>query len=835
MKTTLSPIGKVKHSSKLSAHGAATTSSSSSSDRSKIALLKSDINLIQAEIDGFTGDPGGFLELQGVLEAFVWSVDAAATAVAREGLLSLLLRKVNELSATCGRRQLQLLQGNKNPTRGPLQQQPPFWGSTAETSHGTADSSSSSSFVRDIVSFFRLQHQYRPSSSHQQQQQQGHRTPSSSSQFYPTPTTAALHRLPAAETPRILSGTAGGPYATAAAPPHSASPTASPSHHRDSAAHSRGTLTPPPPTQQDHLNGNNSGPPSARSSVLRALHPDESSMPPSPVELSGLPADLHNHNHHHPPQHDVDADDDGVCWTAQHSTSAKGAASRGNATGVRSSSSAHPSSSHEGAGHGALHEVGPAAVGGGAAPLLSTTAATSSSAVRAAQETAAKLRRQLAQTKLQLQFFQNIEKNVVAVQSIVDQVTLMAASPKIEQLNVSLQRAVEHFYPQGQAAVAAASVAASTSASAAAAGATLVASPSGKAAPATAAGKKAAGGKKGDDDAAQHNASIVASVPAKDSAVLHALLHSAGPLDEKKLRIAIAFQNAVIESILESAAEKRLEYETTVKEQQEQIASMQKRMEAVAQSTSRERTMCQVERDRAVSTLVRAQSAASVGRPSSSSDFEGASSRPLSRISMSNAGGLLNFLAPLHQQQQQQLLTMSRAGSAGLNHSTTTASHFLMNNPSHHSQHPPLASSAAVGGALPPRAQSAQSSSAFAAIAVPDHSDAVFGTASRPASGMNPHDELQYPAGGAAQAVRGHHHHYPPRSSGLGGIGLQGGRPIVATRAEDLEGEKERRYLQVIRSQADIIKEMTNNNNSHSNGGASVGHGAAGATVAARK
>lgn len=97
MKAHLMPIGKgtrspLKGPSRLTAAvitadgsssvGPAATALSSSSgqpvgsDRARIAVLKSDIGLVQVEIDAFRGDPGGLLELQSVLERFQWNPDA---------------------------------------------------------------------------------------------------------------------------------------------------------------------------------------------------------------------------------------------------------------------------------------------------------------------------------------------------------------------------------------------------------------------------------------------------------------------------------------------------------------------------------------------------------------------------------------------------------------------------------------------------------------------------------------------------------------------------------------------------------------------------------------
>lgn len=587
------------------------------SDRARIAVLKSDIGLVQVEIDAFRGDPGGVLELQSVLDRFQWSPDAHQSSATKDQLNALLLRKLNELSTACQSKVFSSIPSQKNSL--PLLPQ--------------------NSLVGEIVNFFQLKRLHpaksasvavRVSSAGGSSQQSLHRTIAATEKCNVRSPVAAVSPTPCA------------PPLMAAADP--------------------GDIVPHSDSRREIC----------KNAVTPLLHPSEiPRTPPSPIE--GLS------------EEESEEDEDGISWGPQK----PGRKSR------------RRSSIKKG---------------------LELPCAVASTVEKAPgtipMDDVAKLKRQLERAKLQIKFFKSLERHVLTVQTVSDQVQLMAASPNVEVLPTSLKAAVETFFPQGIQSVSAATTAATA---AAAAKIASTASPA----------------KKG----AKHQEAVEPPPPVSSAAVLSHILNS-GPIDEKKLRIAVAFQNSVIEMLTTNMSMKAREDDETISSLNAKVDALQKRLDAQADAASRERVSSSLQLER-VGNALRLQTPTGTVLTSNTSlsawlqpvlNLGGLPSRPLSRASVADGGGLLGFPTSLTPQPgRTQLLS------------------------------------------LPPRPESG-----FSAIEVYDTSDSVFG------------------ASATSQRIPKRH------------VPTARGRPLVATRPEDVEGESERRYLQVIRSQSEIIKELSN-------------------------
>lgn len=603
-----------------------------SSDRARIALLKSDINIIQSEIDAYRGDPGGILELQSIIEKHQWTVDPVASSLARDQLNTILLRKINELASVCESKYY-------GSTIGPVS-------TLLLPQH---------SLVSEIAAFF--QHRRLAGGAHAQQT-----------------TTSSSHQSSAAKP---------SPSATVSASCPLTAPTA---RSEGSVEDVRHADKPSEMAAQDPVDDFPTLPRDGKLRNDRAPQRGEFDLlppagggrhtPPSPIE--GLS--------------DVDDDEDGVSWGAPQTKP--------------------PTSKHRRSVLPATEDsAGTSAAAG--KDIVPTPSERHSQA-----DVVTKLTRQLEQAKLQIKFFKSIDKYLLLVQSVGEQVQLLAATPSVESLHTSLQKAVEQFYPQGSPLVASAVN-------------NIIATKQASASPGSPGGKK---GAKKDESAATVDPSSISA-----TAALSQLL--AGPLDEKKLRVAVAYQNAVIDSLSTNIALQIKEDQDVIHQLKDQVESLQRKLSAQCEINKRERHIAE-------QYLQRMTNASRLGSPSTFSltswiqpatNNGGIPSRPVSRASVADGGGLLGF---------------SRTPSPGL-----TGQHHML--------------------ALPPR----PSSTGFAPVDINDHVDAVFGdnAASVAASALPP----PRPRGGAKT------------------------KPLVATRAEDLDGEKERRYLQVIRTQSDIIKDLS--------------------------
>ena len=99
------PLGKAKFLKRAElsrgAGGDGHESGALGTSRNKMAVLKSDVILLQTEIDAITGE-AGILDTQGRLERCTWSPDVETCNRNLESLYILVLQKVNELVRVCG-------------------------------------------------------------------------------------------------------------------------------------------------------------------------------------------------------------------------------------------------------------------------------------------------------------------------------------------------------------------------------------------------------------------------------------------------------------------------------------------------------------------------------------------------------------------------------------------------------------------------------------------------------------------------------------------------------------------------------------------------------------
>jgi hypothetical protein len=605
------------------------------SDRARIAVLKSDIGLVQVEIDSFRGDPGGLLELQSVLDRFQWSPDVHLNGITKEQLSSILLRKLNELSVVCQAKVFAQVASQKNTF--PLLPQ--------------------NSLVSDLVHFFQLKRLQPAKSASAVQRVPSEGGQSQQSSLRPSGALNSVNekeRASGIPSPAsVLSPTTPPPSFMVAADPDDI---AVPIHEsrRESIRPEQIILTK-----------------YAATPVMPPSDNNAPRTPPSPIE--GLS------------EEESDEDEDGISWgpakpaKKQRRTSIK----KVEATVVTTNANIP-----------------------GIVPM----------------DDVAKLKRQLERAKMQIKFFKSLERHILYVQNVSDHVQLMAASPAVEQLPASLKEAVGHFFPQGLPIVTAAINAANAAASA-----KQVSS--------------ASPAKKGAKPVAE---SVSEVAPATSATILANILNS-GPPDEKKLKIALAFQNSVIEILATNSSSKAQEDEETIRDLNAKVDALQKRLSAQFDVATRERASSSLQLERVGNALRLQTPSGSIPASNLSlsawlqptSNLGGLPSRPLSRTSVAEGGGLLGFPMSLTPPpgRTQQLLT------------------------------------------LPPRPDSG-----FSIVDVGDHADTVFGN--------------------SASSLAG-----PTRKRN--NIPLGRGRPLVATRPDDVEGESERRYLQVIRSQSEIIKELS--------------------------
>ncbi|CUG33192.1 Hypothetical protein, putative, partial [Bodo saltans] len=607
------------------------------SDRARIAVLKSDIGLVQVEIDAFRGDPGGLLELQSVLERFQWNPDAHLNGTTKEQLNVILLRKLNELAVVCQAKVFANVASQKNIF--PLLPQ--------------------NSLVSDVVNFFQLK-RLQPGKSASAVQ----RAPSESGQSQQS----SLRPSGA-----VASGNERDRASIVPSPASVLSPTSPPPSFMVAADPDDDIVAPMHESRRESVRPEQVI--VVKHSVTPVLPPSEhniSRTPPSPIE--GLS------------EEESEEDEDGISWgpakpaKKQRRSSIK---KKMEATVVNTNANLP-----------------------GIVPM----------------DDVAKLKRQLERAKMQIKFFKSLERHILYVQNVSDHLQLMAASPAVEQLPASLKEAVEHFFPQGLPIVTAA-----TNAVNAAASAKQVSS--------------ASPGKKGAKPVVE---SVCEATPATSAAILANILNS-GPPDEKKLKIALAFQNSVIEILTTNSSVKAQEDEATIRDLNSKVDALQSRLSAQHDAATRERTSSNLQLERVGNALRLQTPSGSIPASNLSlsawlqpaSNLGGLPSRPLSRTSVAEGGGLLGFPMSLTPPpgRTQQLLT------------------------------------------LPPRPDSG-----FSTVDVGDHADTVFGNS----------------ASSLAGPVRKRNN-----------LPLGRGRPLVATRPDDVEGESERRYLQVIRSQSEIIKELS--------------------------